>query len=445
MAEIEQMAEAPVAAPGVRTSPAVAWLAGWGAALRRGLARLWRISALRTALGMWGATRALYILLTWFGVLFSPVNSNQASGHPSLTQHAFLYHWWIWDSGWYIIVAQGGYQRPSEAAYFPLYPALIHLFTGLFPTLDPLVIALCISNIGALLTFIAVALLANFDAGEPAAARYALRALAAYPFALYLFAAYSEGVFLACAAWALLAARRGWWWLAILAGVLAGLARPFGLALVLPLLWEFGRQHGWWEHLRQLWAHRRAMRDWLATIDIPDGWWRTALTGTLVTYAVPIGTGLYALYCWHIFGDPLVFIHANDHGSAGILAGIALALRQIRAAAPWSYPLARMLVDALPLAALGALTLATVRRIPFAYTLMMLGVCAICLGTPYVNAIFPDVYVSAGRYVLAALPMFLIVGQWTRKWGWLETLLINGGWAIQAIFLVFLFNGGWLV
>ncbi len=444
MAEIEQTAPVPVP-PRARPVPVVAWLAGGGAALWRGLVRLWRIPALRTALGMWGATRALFIFLTWFGVLFTPVHSNLPNGHPSLTQSAFINHWWFWDTGWYILIAQGGYHYPSEGAYFPLYPLLIHLGISLLPAVDALVIALVISNIGALLTFIAVALLANFDAGDRTAARYALRALTAYPFALYLFAAYSEGVFLACAAWALLAARRGWWWLAILAGVLAGLARPFGLALVLPLLWEFGRQHGWWAHLRQLWAHRRTWRAWLATVAIPDGWWRTALTGTLVIYAAPIGTALYALYCWNIFGDPLVFIHANEHGSAGVLAGVALAAQQIHSAAPWSYPLVRMLVDVVPLAALAVLTLATVRRVPFAYSLLMLGVCAICLGTPYVDAIFPDVYVSAGRYVLAALPMFLIVGQWTRKWAWLETLVINGGWAIQVIFLIFLFNGGWLV
>ncbi len=420
-------------------------VARWGGPVGSVLARLWRIPAVRAAVGLWAATRAVMLVLTWFGVLFTTTRSNLPDGHPSLTAHDFISHWWIWDSGWYVIISQSGYTAPAEGSYFPLYPLLIHLITGISRSFDPLTVALMISNIGTLLAFIAIALLANHDAGDDTEARYTLRALAAYPLALYLFAAYSEGIFLACAAWAMLGARRGWWPVAAGAGMLAGLARPFALALVLPLLWEFGRQHGWWTFARRLWAHRRQWRAELDATFLPRAWWRTGLLAIPVVAAPLMGMGIYAVYCARIFHDPLVFIHANGHGKAAVWDGITLAFHQLLTVAPWSYPQARMLVDLLPLALACVLTLVTVRRIPFAYSLYLMGVCAICLGTPYVDAIFPDVYVSAGRYLVVAFPLFMLIGRWTRNRPWLETLVINGGWAVQGMLLIFLFNGGWLV
>src|SRR5579871_1159576 len=84
-------------------------LLAWPAAVQRALLGLWRRPALRTAIGLWAATRALMIGLTVFGVLFTSSNSGIATYHPSFTFGDFVDHWWIWDTGWYVGISQQGY------------------------------------------------------------------------------------------------------------------------------------------------------------------------------------------------------------------------------------------------------------------------------------------------------------------------------------------------
>ncbi len=394
--------------------------------------------------------------LTVFGVLFTSSNSGIATYHPSFTFGDFVDHWWIWDTGWYVGISQQGYPfftNPGITGFFPLYPLLIHIVTVLFPHFEPLQAALVVSNVGTLFGFVAIALLANHDAGDDQAARFTLRALTAYPFALYLFAAYSEGVFLAFAGWALLASRRGWWPVAIITAICAGLTRPFGVVLVLPMFWEFGRHHGWWQRIAWAWKHRRAWRAYLPPLPqvlaLPIRQWRTMSLAVLVTFAAPIGIGLYALYCWHMVGDPLAFIHAqqqyNGHNKGGIIAGIMTAVNQWNTTPAWSYVKVRELVDIVPMVMCLVVAICTLGRIPFAYSLYLLGTAYVILSAPSITALFPDVYTGAGRYVAVAIPLFMIVGRWTRSHPWLETLLIQGGWAIQTMLLIFLFHGGWLV
>ncbi|MBA3824770.1 MAG: hypothetical protein H0X24_12855 [Ktedonobacterales bacterium] len=445
MTEIETAQAPPAAVAAPQTHPIThAW-----ERVRSLAIYLWSIQALRTALGTWAATRALLCTLTWLGVLLQTNRTNLSDGHAILSATDFLNHWWIWDGGWYIIIGQGGYQQPGEIGFFPLYPLLIHGGVGLFHAVNPILIAMLVSNLGTLLAFIAIALLVSFDDASDTAPRYALRALAAYPFALYLFAPYSEGVFLAGAAWALLAARRGWWPLAMLAAALAGVTRPFGVVLALPLLWEYGRQVGWWAAAADLWRWRHDWRGWLRDHPATRDTAARLIIGMGMVLAAPAGIGIYAMYCWHAYGNPLMFIAAqqqyNEHNHSGVIEGIFTATQQWFGFATSSYPQARWLLDVVPLLACTLFTFATIRRIPFAYTLYCAGVCLVCFATPSIDAIFPDVYVSAGRYMLVAIPLFVWLGRWTRERAWLETLLIQGGWAVQVLLVIFLFNGGWLV
>jgi hypothetical protein len=410
---------------------------------------LWEKNIIGTAIMTWIATRLLTIGLSIFCLLFIPLNSNLPFNHPSLTSQDFIQHWWIWDAGWYVLISQNGYTLPNEAGFFPLYPLLIHLITSISSQFEPLLVGMIINNIGTLFAFIAIALLVHNDEGDEQSARFTLRALAAYPFAIYLFAPYSEGLFLGLAAWTLLAIRRGWWMVAIITAILSGLARPFGIILIFPMLWEFGRQHQWWSYIKELWIHRGSWQEYLFPTTMPSGWWRSVSLGILVTLSAPIGIGIYAFYCWNIFNDPLFFLHAqqhfNEHSQGGIWEGIMTAIDQWIQMPAWSYPHMRQLVDIVPLAVCFVVSLVMIKRIPFAYSLYSLGAVAVCLATPSLTAIFPDVYVSAGRYMLVTIPFFMIVGRWTRNHLWLETILIQGGWAFQAVMLIFLFNGGWLV
>jgi hypothetical protein len=109
-----------------------------------------------------------------------------------------------------------------------------------------LVAALIVANLGTLGAFIAVGLLAAGKRGNEPAAWRTLRVFIAYPLTFFLTAAYTEGTFFAFAIGTLFAARRGRWGWAALLAFLASLTRPTGAALLLPLLYEYGRQHEWW-------------------------------------------------------------------------------------------------------------------------------------------------------------------------------------------------------
>jgi hypothetical protein len=150
----------------------------------------------------------------------------------------------LWDSGWFLEIARHGYTSEQSAAFFPVYPMLVH---GLaWVTRSALVAGVLLSLAAAGLAAVAVQRIAR-ELLPDRAARDSVLFLALWPVAFVFTAVYSDALFLAFAAWALWAGlqRRPW-----LAGVLGGLAvgtRMIGLALLpalLILLWPGGRRAG---------------------------------------------------------------------------------------------------------------------------------------------------------------------------------------------------------
>jgi hypothetical protein len=294
-------------------------------------------------------------------------------------------------------------------------------------------VAMLISNAFALAAFVGLALLAAHEYGLEAAPP-ALRALAAYPLAFFLVAAYADTVSLAFIVFCLLCARRGAWFGAAACAFLASLTRPTGVILILPMLWEFGRQHGWWA--RATW--RQAM-----AATARDGRALAALLA--IALAVPEALGLYAAFCWLRFGDPLSFLHAQSwywhRTTLGPLGGLGLLL-DTAWRNPWFFLQARTLIDVAPVLLVAALTLASVRRLPVAFTLYMLGMLALEISAPIV---YPGVgilpFVSVGRHMLLAVPIFLLLGHWAARRPWLDLLLVAAGFTLQGIFFIAFLHG----
>src|SRR4051812_30674355 len=184
----------------------------------------------RRVVVLWSASRAAILSL---GVLVTnqlawhrPIESWQTQPWQALTG---------WDSVYYIQISHSGYERGPATAFFPLYPMLIHAFqevTGLGDAVS----ALAISNIAALIALAGVAVLARDRLGD-AFANWVPIYLVLSPFAFALALAYSEGVFLALAAWLFVALdRRRTGAVAVLGGV-ARPGRSHGPALLAPGLW----------------------------------------------------------------------------------------------------------------------------------------------------------------------------------------------------------------
>lgn len=153
------------------------------------------------------------------------------------------------DALWFLRIADTGYAvGDGSAAFFPLYPMVVRVFSWLLGG-HPLAAGLLVSNLAFLGALIVVYFLTASERGEEAARRTVLY-LAIFPTAFFFLAPYSESLFLLLAATALWGARRERWWIAGVAGALAAGTRSLGVLLVLPLAVE--AIHRWREDGRRL-------------------------------------------------------------------------------------------------------------------------------------------------------------------------------------------------
>lgn len=179
-------------------------------------------------------------------------------------ERVLLAPWERWDVKYYLWIVQRGYRTDDGTAQF--HPLLAWLATPLaWLTGQPLLALLVVSSTASALLLVAFERLARLDL-PPVAARTSTLLLLFSPPAFILFAPYTESLFLLWAVLCLLWARRGWWWLAGLAGALATLTRQQGIALALPLAWELWDAAG-----RKPRRALHAWRDWLAVALIPTG------------------------------------------------------------------------------------------------------------------------------------------------------------------------------
>ena len=139
--------------------------------------------------------------------------------------------WARWDSNWYLLIAESGYDWPSSTpAFFPLYPLLVgglgRLLGGHF-----LLAGLVVSLVACAAAFALLYGLIERRLGRGDARRTVLY-LALFPTSFFLGAVYGESLFLALAVGVFVLAERGrLGWAAVLAG-LALLTRAQGVALL---------------------------------------------------------------------------------------------------------------------------------------------------------------------------------------------------------------------
>lgn len=414
---------------------------------------------------MWLATRVVLVAFTLAAELIRL--GGRADGYRQVSPRDILYTWKQWDAYWYTEIAHQGYWTWQSTAFFPLYPLMIRL-ASLVVGQHWLLIAMGIASLAALGAFMGVGLLAANEQGGTQAATRAVRVFAAYPLAFFLTAPYTEGLFVALAAFTLLFARRWMWRWAALTAFLAALTRPTAVVLLLPLVWELGRQHGWWRTLGATLGSLR-QRGWASLADLrarARAWrargrerlrtrrwsgalgWHAAADAALLVIAIPAGFGLFMGYLWLRFGHPLLFLHAQrlywQRFNVPLWDSIPMAIKQLAGLPALSYYQARALVDYGPLVLFALMTLLMVRRQPFSFTLYIAGLLYLTVASPMVGTRDPDMFQSAGRFLLAAVPIFLLLGKWTRRRPALELLLIGGGFMLQAALAAYYLSGGWL-
>ncbi|WP_283139505.1 mannosyltransferase family protein [Rhizohabitans arisaemae] len=188
----------------------------------------------RDALFLWVATRLgiVVIATVGYGVL--------SAGRPPVALLQRLEHW---DTRLLIEIAVHGYDGdpaqepdPGLPAFFPGMPLLLRLVHLALP--NWVLAGLLISLVAGAVAVVALARLGEYE-GPAGTGRRAVLGLLLAPPAVFLFAGYSEALFLGFAIPAWLAARKGNWWAASLLAAGASCVRITGLFLAIALIVEY--------------------------------------------------------------------------------------------------------------------------------------------------------------------------------------------------------------
>jgi Gpi18-like mannosyltransferase len=189
--------------------------------------------------------------------------------------------WTRWDATHYLNLARDGYVAKGEGrfsiAFYPLYPWLVR--AAYFVCRNYFVAALLVSAVASVFAGILFRRLVELDQSAKIA-RLAVWFLFIFPTAYFLHIGYTESLFLTLVLGSLLAARRQFWALAGVLGMLACMTRVNGLVLGPTLLVE-------------AWLQYREKRK----ID-----WRWLWIG-----AVGLGFLVYLWINYHVTGDPFTF------------------------------------------------------------------------------------------------------------------------------------------
>lgn len=415
-----------------------------------------KLPMLGTVVLLWAGTRLAFVLVSFIARYLQLYN--QMENTPPQFSGLIL-SWWRWDTNWYMLISRLGYFSPETTNFFPLYPLSVGAVSWLlgdgsgpiFPHPDKLrlLVGMGLSNLGLLVGLYAIACLAAQDGDPPSedTGGRAVRLALAYPFALAWTVAYAEGYFLAFSALTLLFARRERWYLAALTALLAGFSRPVALILILPLAYEYGRRQGWWQRiggfLRARFIRSSTGQPGLAWRGERLPWGGTAYAlfrGIVVVGAVPAALVCFSAYSYYRFGN--FFLPTRTHflywGSVPrapwwtISAAVKHLLLEPSHTGPLFLELGAWILFAL-------VTLVSIRRTPFLYTLYMAGLLYMSIASPTPSQV--DLIWGAGRYLAAAIPVYLIAAGWLRRRpGW-DGVVLACGLILQGALAIGLFQG----
>lgn len=199
------------------------------------------------------------------------------------------------DAGWYLGIAVDGYRwnprmltAQQNIVFFPALPMLMR-YGSLMLGRQLLWTAMAVSAVSFLWALVYLHRIGREELG-PERALAAVALLAAYPFAVFYSAPYTEALFLLTSIGAYYHFRRGELWKAAAWGLLCGLTRPNGclMSVVLGLM-----------AIRPLWEG-----SWKPLLPPAMGWAR--LADRIAAAATPgIGMMIYSLFIFYLTGDPL--------------------------------------------------------------------------------------------------------------------------------------------
>lgn len=291
--------------------------------------------------------------------------------------------WQRFDTVWYLAIAARGYTVDASAVYFPAYPALIRVVSAL--TGNGMLAALLVSNtalIGALVLFYRL----TAHLFDDAVARRAGAYLLFFPTSFFLFAAYTESLFLFFTLAAFACALRRLWFLAALVAMLAALTRLQGVLLVLPLayLWWQARRNG---HVTRNTQHALLLIPFATILFL-------VLTNLGLMSAYQERLHAQFVFPWDNLGAAIALIASGRGSLIDLLNLLVTVLLAIMVARVWT-------------------------RLPRAYGWYAVAM----LLAPLWRMTTEQPLVSMTRYALAIFPVFMMWGAWG-KHAWVNRAIV---------------------
>ena len=358
------------------------------------------------ALGVWLASRVAVALLSVGGAW-------TLSGARAGDVEGFLRRWDRWDVGLFRKVAEFGYAGYPEdypdrgiEAFFPGAPLLLRAVHLVVP--DWTAAGLLLSLVAGAFASVALGRLAVLE-GVPASR--AVLYLVLSPYAVFLFAGYSEALFLSFALWGWLLARQDRWVAASVLVAFASVVRISGLFLACGLAVQY------------LVVHRGRPRWDAAALALPF----LAIAG-------------YFTYLWVLTGDWLRWSHAQEEGWGRRFTAPWEAFRTTFDAArnpaqgadfAWSFraEIVAVLVGV-------ALVVVLLRRARWGEaTYVGLSVAALATST---------FYLSVARATLLWWPLFLLLAAASLRRPWLHTAYVAVCAPLMALLVLTFTAGRWV-
>jgi hypothetical protein len=327
-----------------------------------------------------------------FGLPFDSPNALSNTNNMFTPNQPFINAWTLWDGYWYLNIARDGYlyipQEISNTSFYPLYSILTRVVQGVVG--DWSWAALIVSNLALLGALILLYhLMLHETQGNRLAAARAVQYLAFFPTAYFLFAAYTESLFLLFTVGTFYAARTQRWTWAIVCAMCAAVTRVVGVALVVVLVLEV------WRMIRRddgAWAVR------LARV------WPLALACAFV----PLMMFSFFAYNQQMYGNFFLYLDSQAFWERELGAPFALAWRHV--VWLWHTGLFAHDTDYMTLLNLAAVSFGMVgaawagRRWGLSYAAYGLLVLAIPFSTHLLSLV---------RYVLVCFPAFMALALWT--------------------------------
>lgn len=322
--------------------------------------------------------------------------------------------WQHWDACWYSKIAAYGYEAgTSSTNFFPLLPFLMRA-VSFFLGGDIALAGLVVNAVAFVLGLTGLRQLVHEDL-DGATADRAVLYVAVFPVAFFFFAPFTEALFFAGAVWAIVGARRRHWELAAVAGLVAGLTRPQGLLLFLPIGWEAAVA------LRDRWRAGRPGTHRLGWADLTP----------VVALAIPaVAYGSYVAFTAIVLHQPYF-----DSHTTWATTGAHVPWDAIGQASDWAFqhhdPIT--MLNVLGLAGFTILAIVGLRLLPVSYSLYVLPQLALTLTQ---QTVWP--LMSTMRYLLVLFPCFVVLALAGRRprfhTGWLLLSILFLG-LMAALFL----------